>query len=72
MPLLYTTKQGQTRWRARWRTGTGERQSRSGFLSEQEARAHEEAMRTARRCGQPQRRPKPRLTIDDYWQSPAG
>jgi integrase len=68
MPLRYITKQGQTRWRARLRTGTGERQSRSGFLSEQEARAHEEAMRTARRQGQPQRRPKTRLTIDDYWQ----
>ena len=68
MPLRYITKQGQTRWRARLRTGTGERQSRSGFPSEQEARAHEEAMRTARRRGQPQRRPKTRLTIYDYWQ----
>jgi len=68
MPLRYTTKQRETRWRARWRTGSGERQSRSGFLSEQEARAHEEAMRTARRSGQPLRRPKTRLTIEDYWQ----
>ena len=58
MPLRYTTKQGEPRWRARWRTGSGERQSRSGFLSEREARAHEEAMRTARRRGQPLRRPK--------------
>jgi hypothetical protein len=67
MPLRYTTNQGQTRWRARWRTGTGERQSRSGFLTESEARAHEEEMRTARRRGEPVRRPRTRLTIDEYW-----
>jgi integrase len=68
MPLRYTTKQGQVRWRARWRTGSGERQSRSGFQSEQEARAHEEAMRTVRRQGQPLRRAKTRITLNEYWE----
>ena len=68
MSIRYTTKGGEPRFRARWRTGNGERQSRSGFLTEEEARAHEEAMRTSRRQGQPLRRPKTRLTIDDYWQ----
>ena len=68
MPYRYTNEKGQPRYRARWRTRNGERQSRSGFLTEREARAHEEEMRTARRKGQPVRRPKTRLTIDDYWQ----
>src|ERR1700736_3002507 len=68
MALRYTTKQGEVRWRARWRTGSGERQSRSGFHTEPEARAYEEAMRTARRTGQPRRRPKTQLTVGQYWQ----
>jgi hypothetical protein len=67
MPEQYITKQGTTRWRARWRTGSGERQSKGAFLTEQKAGAYEEKMRTARREGQPLRRPKTRLTIDDYW-----
>jgi integrase len=67
MPFRYTNGKGQPRFRARWRTRNGERQSRSGFLTENEARAHEEAMRTVRREGRPLRRPKTGLTIDDYW-----
>jgi hypothetical protein len=63
----YTLANGQERWRARWRTGNGERQCRSGFLTEGKAVAHEERMRTARREGKPERRPKTRLTVDDYF-----
>jgi hypothetical protein len=58
----------EERWRARWRTGNGERQSRGGFLRKEDAREHEEAMRTARRQGQPLRRPTTRLTIGEYWE----
>ncbi len=68
MPIPYKTSAGEERWRARWRTGNGERQSRSGFMSEAKAREHEEAMRTARRQGQPLRRPKTRMTIGEYWE----
>jgi integrase len=63
----YITKAG-VRWRARWRTGEGERQSRGGFLSNKEAREYEEAMRTARRKGEPVRRPKTRVTVEWYWE----
>jgi integrase len=66
--MQYKTKQGQVRWRARWRTGSGERQSRSAFATEQQAHSYEEAMRTARREGQPRRRPKTHLSVDEYWQ----
>jgi integrase len=68
MPFQYTNEDGQPRFRARWRTRNGERQSRSGFLTENEASAHEEAMRTVRREGRPLRRPKTGLSIADYWQ----
>jgi integrase len=68
VPVSYTTKKGEVRWRARWRTGKGERHSRSGFLSIEEARALEEAMRVARREGKPVRPPKTQLTIDQYWE----
>jgi len=64
----YTLKNGDIRWRARWRSGTGERDVRRGFLTEQKAQAFEEKMRTARRDGQPVRRPKTRLTVDEYWE----
>jgi integrase len=68
MPVSYTNRKGEVRWRARWRTGKGERHSRSGFLSVGDARALEEAMRTARREGKPVRLPKTQLTIDQYWE----
>jgi hypothetical protein len=68
MPDRYTNTQGEVRWRARWRTGSGERHVRRGFRSEQEARAHEEAMRTTRRQGKPLRRPKTRMSVNDYWE----
>jgi hypothetical protein len=68
VPVSYTNKKGEVRWRARWRTGKGERHSRSGFLRIEEARALEEAMRTARREGKPVRLPKTQLTIDEYWE----
>jgi len=67
VPTEYRNTWGERRWRARWRTGTGERQSLSGFTSEKDARGHEEAMRTARRAGEPVRRPTTRLTVDGYW-----
>lgn len=63
----YRTKRGEVRWRARWRTGNGERHSRGGFGTEHEAVAHEEAMRTARRAGTPLRRPTTRMSVDEYW-----
>jgi integrase len=68
VPASYTNKKGEVRWRARWRTGKGERHSRSGFLSVEDARALEEAMRVARREGRPVRLPKTQLTIDQYWE----
>jgi hypothetical protein len=64
----YTLASGDARWRARWRTGAGERETASGFLSEADAVAHEEKMRTKRREGKPVRRPKTRLTVDELWQ----
>src|ERR1700733_8703415 len=63
----YTIANGEELWRARWRTGSGERDSKSGFLTEGDAVAHEEKMRTARRNGKPVRQPKTRMTIDDLW-----
>ena len=63
----YTIANGEERWRARWRTGKGERQCRSGFRTEAKAVAHEERMRTARRDGKPERRPKTRMTVDEYF-----
>src|SRR5690242_16174318 len=68
MPDSYATKEGRVRWRARWRTGGGERHSKAGFETERAARAYEEAMRSDRRKGQPVRRPASRMTVDDYWQ----
>jgi integrase len=68
VPVSYTNSKGEVRWRARWRTGKGERHSRSGFLSIEDARALEEAMRVARREGKPVRLPKTQLTIDEYWE----
>jgi hypothetical protein len=68
VPVRYSIAGGKARWRARWRTGHGERQSRSGFLSAEKARAFEERMRTARREGKPLRLPRTQLTIDDYWE----
>ena len=67
MPDRYTNTQGEVRWRARWRTGSGERHSRSGFRTEGQARAHEEAMRTARRRGRPVRPPKAQVSVAQYW-----
>ena len=67
MPDSYTTRKGQLRWRARWRTGSGERHTKRGFRTEGDARAYEEAMRTDRRRGEPLRPPRTRMSVDDYW-----
>lgn len=69
MPTPYKTKQGQTFWRARWRSGKGERHSHSGFRTAEEACAYEERMRTARREGRHVRPARTRLTVERYWKT---
>jgi integrase len=64
----YTSKQGQARWRARWRTGSGERQSRSGFLTKAQADAYEEEMGSLRWREEPARLARTATTINDYWE----